>query len=204
MISFSKFISLKEALSLDDPLAQSILKIKNRDTKEIKFEFTLNNDKYEINIYITPTIFRINNQTQLGELNLMEIYLSINGKYNLTNQSGMQANTVYNMLLNAMKQSHDYFGENNIHGYEFSGANYKQDIMYDKLMEKFAPNLITWSTYGTYLKPETIQRLKDKNPDLIDKINEKIHRSTLDRQRSLQQRKEYKNQQRSLLRRQQL
>ena len=203
MISFHQFINLKEALSLDDPLAQSTLKIKNKNKKNIIFEFKLNEDYYKIDIYNEPEIINIEN-TQISTLNLMKIYLELNGSFRLTNQSGMKANIIYNMLLNAIKQAHDHFGENNVHGYEFSGANYKQDIMYDKLMEKFAPNLITWSTYGTYLKPETIQRLKDKNPDLIDKINEKIHRSTLDRQRSLQQRKEYKNQQRSLLRRQQL
>ena len=203
MISFHQFINLKEALSLDDPLAQSTLKIKYKNKKNIIFEFKLNEDYYKIDIYNEPEIINIEN-TQISTLNLMKIYLELNGSFRLTNQSGMKANIIYNMLLNAIKQAHDHFGENNVHGYEFSGANYKQDIMYDKLMEKFAPNLITWSTYGTYLKPETIQRLKDKNPDLIDKINEKIHRSTLDRQRSLQQRKEYKNQQRSLLRRQQL
>ena len=196
MISFSKFLNLKEALSLDDPLAQSILKIKNRDTKEIKFEFTLNNDKYEINIYITPTIFRINNQTQLGELNLMEIYLAINGKYNLTNQSGMQANTIYNMLLNAIKQAHDHFGENNIDGYEFSGVNSNQNVMYDRLMKRFAPNLITWSR-STFLKPETIQKLKDKNPDLIELINNQIHQETSQREMLIKQNKQNKSQQRS-------
>ena len=201
MISFHQFINLKEALSLDDPLAQSTLKIKNKNKKNIIFEFKLNEDYYKIDIYNEPEIINIEN-TQISTLNLMKIYLELNGSFRLTNQSGMKANIIYNMLLNAIKQAHDHFGENNVHGYEFSGANYKQDLMYDKLMEKFAPNLITWSTYGTYLKPETIQRLKDKNPDLIDKINEKIHRSTLDRQSSLQQRKEYKNQQRSLLRRQ--
>ena len=204
MISFNQFINLKEALSLDDPLAQSTLKIIDKSQFSINFEFTLNDNYYQIDISNKPRKIYLGYGETLDTVNLMEITLKVNNSYDLTNQSGMQANTVYNMLLNAMKQSHDYFGENNIHGYEFSGANYKQDIMYDKLMEKFAPNLITWSTYGTYLKPETIQRLKDKNPDLIDKINEKIHRSTLDRQRSLQQRKEYKNQQRSLLRRQQL
>ena len=201
MISFHQFINLKEALSLDDPLAQSTLKIKNKNKKNIIFEFNLNEDYYKIDIYNEPEIINIEN-TQISTLNLMKIYLELNGSFRLTNQSGMKANIIYNMLLNAIKQAHDHFGENNVHGYEFSGANYKQDLMYDKLMEKFAPNLITWSTYGTYLKPETIQKLKDDNPQIIDKINEKIHRSTLDRQRSLQQQKEYKNQQRSLLRRQ--
>ena len=201
MISFHQFINLKEALSLDDPLAQSTLKIKNKNKKNIIFEFKLNEDYYKIDIYNEPEIINIEN-TQISTLNLMKIYLELNNSFALTNQSGMKANIIYNMLLNAIKQAHDHFGENNVHGYEFSGANYKQDLMYDKLMEKFAPNLITWSTYGTYLKPETIQKLKDDNPQIIDKINEKIHRSTLDRQRSLQQQKEYKNQQRSLLRRQ--
>ena len=201
MISFNQFIKLKEALSLDDPLAQSTLKIKNKNKKNIIFEFKLNEDYYKIDIYNEPEIINIEN-TQISTLNLMKIYLELNGSFRLTNQSGMKANIIYNMLLNSIKQAHDHFGENNVHGYEFSGANYKQDLMYDKLMEKFAPNLITWSTYGTYLKPEIIQKLKDDNPQIIDKINEKIHRSTLDRQRSLQQQKEYKNQQRSLLRRQ--
>ena len=201
MISFHQFINLKEALSLDDPLAQSTLKITDKNKKNIIFEFKLNEDYYKIDIYNEPEIINIEN-TQIRTLNLMKIYLELNGSFRLTNQSGMKANIIYNMLLNAIKQAHDHFGENNVHGYEFSGANYKQDLMYDKLMEKFAPNLITWSTYGTYLKPETIQKLKDDNPQIIDKINEKIQRSTLDRQRSLQQRKEYKNQQRSLLRRQ--
>ena len=197
MISFSKFLNLKEALSLDDPLAQSILKIKNRDTKEIKFEFTLNNDKYEINIYITPTIFRINNQTQLGELNLMEIYLSINGKYNLTNQSGMQANTIYNMLLNAIKQAHDHFGENNIDGYEFSGVNSNQNVMYDRLMNRFAPNLVTWE-YNRFIKPEAVQKLKDQNPQMIDEINEKINIENVKKQINIQNTKAFKALQRKM------
>ena len=200
MISFHQFLlNLKEALSLDDPLAQSTLKIKNKNKKNIIFEFKLNEDYYKIDIYNEPEIINIEN-TQISTLNLMKIYLELNGSFRLTNQSGMKANIIYNMLLNSIKQAHDHFGENNVHGYEFSGANYKQDIMYDKLMEKFAPNLITWSTYGIYLKPETIQKLKDDNPQMIDKINEKINLSTLDRQRSLQRKKEDKNLQRSLRR----
>ena len=194
MISFHQFINLKEALSLDDPLAQSTLKIKNKNKKNIIFEFKLNEDYYKIDIYNEPEIINIEN-TQISTLNLMKIYLELNGSFRLTNQSGMKANIIYNMLLNAIKQAHDHFGENNVHGYEFSGENYKQDLMYDKLMKRFAPNLITWS-YGIYIKPEIIQKLKDDNPQMINKINEKIRLSTLDRQRSLQQRKEYKNQQR--------
>ena len=199
MISFSKFLNLKEALSLDDPLAQSTLKIKDKYPNIIKFESKLDNNIYEIIINTQPTTIEIDDedysQTELDTLNLMGITLKSNGLYSLTNQSGMKANIVYNMLLNAIKQAHNHFGENNVHGYEFSGSNYKQDLMYDKLMKRFAPNLITWS-YGIYLKPETIQKLKDDNPQMINKINEKIHFSTLDRQRLLQQRKEDKNQQR--------
>jgi hypothetical protein len=199
MISFQKFLTLKEALSLDDPLAQSTLKIKDKYPNIIKFESKLDNNIYEIIINTQPTTIEIDDedysQTELDTLNLMGITLKSNGLYSLTNQSGMKANIVYNMLLNAIKQAHNHFGENNVHGYEFSGSNYKQDIMYDKLMKRFAPNLITWS-YGIYLKPETIQKLKDDNPQMINKINEKINLSTLDRQRLLQQRKEDKNQQR--------
>jgi hypothetical protein len=199
VISFSKFLNLKEALSLDDPLAQSTLKIKDKYPNIIKFESKLDNNIYEIIINTQPTTIEIDDedysQTELDTLNLMGITLKSNGLYSLTNQSGMKANIVYNMLLNAIKQAHNHFGENNVHGYEFSGSNYKQDLMYDKLMKRFAPNLITWS-YGIYLKPETIQKLKDDNPQMINKINEKIHFSTLDRQRLLQQRKEDKNQQR--------
>jgi hypothetical protein len=105
---------------------------------------------------------------------------------------GMQANTVYNMLLNAIKQAHDHFGENNIDGYTFSGAQSEQDIMYDKLMKRFAPNLITWSR-SIFLKPETIQKLKDQNPDLIEDINNHIHQSTSEREMKIQQDKEYKS-----------
>ena len=199
MISFNQFIKLKEALSLDDPLAQSNLKVIARYSNIIKFESKLDNNIYEIIINTLPTTIEIEDedysQIELDTLNLMGITLKSNGSYSLTNEMGMQANKVYNMLLNAIKQAHDYFGENNVHGYEFSGANYKQDLMYDKLMKRFAPKLITWS-YGIYIKPEIIQKLKDDNPQMINKINEKIHLSTLDRQRSLQQRKEYKNQQR--------
>ena len=199
MISFHQFINLKEALSLDDPLAQSILKIKDKYPNIIKFESKLDNNIYEIIINTQPTTIEIDDedysQTELDTVNLMGITLKSNGLYSLTNQSGMKANIVYNMLLNAIKQAHNHFGENNVHGYEFSGSNYKQDLMYDKLMKRFAPNLITWS-YGIYLKPETIQKIKNDNPQMIDKINEKIHFSTLDRQRLLQQRKEDKNQQR--------
>ena len=196
MISFNQFIKLKEALSLNDPLAQSILKIRDKTSQNIMFEFNLDNEKYDIDIYITPKIFRINNQT-LGELNLMEITLKVNNSYTLTNQSGMKANTVYNMLLNAIKQAHDHFGENNIYGYRFSGAQSNQDIMYDKLMKKFAPNLITWFTSGIYLKPESVQKLKDQNPDLIDQINNQIYQATSQRERNIQQAKENKNLQRS-------
>jgi hypothetical protein len=104
----------------------------------------------------------------------------------------MQANTVYNMLLNAMKQAHDHFGENNIDGYKFSGVEPAQDQMYYKLMKRFAPNLISWS-HGIYLKPETIQKIKDQNPDLIEDINNHIHQSTSEREMNIQQNKEYKS-----------
>ena len=100
------------------------------------------------------------------------------------------------MLLNAIKQAHDHFGENNIDGYTFSGSHYNQDIIYDRLMKRFAPNLITWSP-SIYLKPETIQRLKDKNPDKINQINNQIHQETSEREKNIQQAKEYKSQQRS-------
>jgi mevalonate kinase len=104
------------------------------------------------------------------------------------------------MLLNAIKQAHDHFGENNIYGYRFSGAQSNQDIMYDKLMKKFAPNLITWFTSGIYLKPESVQKLKDQNPDLIEEINNQIHQATSKREMSIKQSKKNKNLQRSLRR----
>jgi DNA polymerase III delta prime subunit len=114
---------------------------------------------------------------------------------------GMQANTVYNMLLNAIKQAHDNFGENNIDGYKFSGAQSNQNVMYDRLMKRFAPNLITWSR-SIFLKPETVQKLKDKNPDLINQINDHIHQSTSEREMKIQQNKQDKNLQRSRRRKQ--
>jgi hypothetical protein len=190
MISFNQFISLKEALSLDDSLAQSTLKIKDKHSNLIVFEFKLDEDYYKIDIFNAPEIINIED-TQISTLNLMKIYLELNGSYSLTNQSGMQANIVYNMLLNAIKQAHDHFGENNIDGYKFVGAQSQQDIMYDRLMKRFAPNLITWS-YGIHLKPETIQKIKDKNPDLIEEINNQIHQATSQREMSIKQDKEYK------------
>jgi hypothetical protein len=199
MISFNQFISLKEALSLDDPLAQSILKIIDKSPTFITFEFTLDNDEYQINIENIHQPIYLQNQTQLNELKLMGIYLEVNGSYKLTNKMGMQANIIYNMLLNAIKQAHDHFGENNIDGYKFSGVNPNQNVMYDRLMKRFAPNLITWSR-STFLKPETIQKLKDKNPDLIELINNQIHQETSQREMLIQQNKQNKSQQRSLRR----
>ena len=196
MISFNQFISLKEALSLDDPLAQSILKIIDKSPTFITFEFTLDNDEYQINIENIHQPIYLQNQTQLNELKLMGIYLEVNGSYKLTNKMGMQANIIYNMLLNAIKQAHDHFGENNIDGYKFSGVNPNQNVMYDRLMKRFAPNLITWSR-STFLKPETIQKLKDKNPDLIELINNQIHQETSQREMLIQQNKQNKSQQRS-------
>ena len=115
---------------------------------------------------------------------------------------GMQANIIYNMLLNAIKQAHDHFGENNIQGYKFVGAQSNQEIMYDRLMKRFAPNLITWSIDdGIYLKPEIIQKIKDQNPDKINQINDHIHQETSQREMQIQQDKQNKAQQR-LLRRQ--
>ena len=59
-------------------------------------------------------------------------------------------------------------------------------------MKRFSPNLITWSG-GVYLKPETIQKLKDQNPNIIDKIDDQIHQETSQRERNIQQAKENKN-----------
>jgi hypothetical protein len=196
MISFHQF-RLKEALSLTDPLAQSTLKIIDKSHIRINFEFTLNNNNYKITTARIPRTIYLQNQTELDRVNLMTVLLKVNDSFELINQLGMQANTVYNMLLNAMKQANDHFGENNIEGYTFSGAQSEQDIMYDKLMKRFAPNLIIWS-HSTFLKPETIQRIKDKNPDLINQINEKIHQETSQREMLIQQNKQNKSQQRSL------
>jgi hypothetical protein len=189
MISFHQF-RLKEALSLTDPLAQSILKIIDKSQLHIALKFTIDNNKYKILIELKPQI--IYKKRILNELNLITITLTANDSYRLTNEMGMQANTVYNMLLNAIKQANDHFGENNIDGYTFSGAQSEQDIMYDKLMKRFAPNLITWSR-SIFLKPEAVQKLKDKNPDLIEDINNHIHQSTSEREMNIQQNKEYKS-----------
>ena len=54
MISFNQFIKLKEALSLDDPLAQSTLKIKNKYSNLIIFEFKLDEDYYIVKISNAP------------------------------------------------------------------------------------------------------------------------------------------------------
>jgi hypothetical protein len=196
MISFNQF-RLKEALSLTDPLAQSTLKIIDKSHIRINFEFTLNNNNYKITTARIPRTIYLQNQTELDRVNLMTVLLKVNDSFELINQLGMQANTVYNMLLNAMKQANDHFGENIINGYTFSGVEPAQDLMYDKLMKRFAPNLITWS-HSTFLKPETIQRIKDKNPDLINQINEKIHQETSEKKISIQQTKENKARERSL------
>jgi hypothetical protein len=214
MISFNQFINLKEALSLDDPLAQSTLKIKNKKSDAITFEFTLDNnfflnkDNYQIDIFNALTPIRMETpisikKTTLDSFKLMYINLTVNGSYSLTNQMGMKANTVYNMLLNAIKQAHDHFGEANIDGYYFSGANNNQDLMYERLMKRFAPNLITWNHFdGTYLKPEAVQKLKDQNPNLIDQINDNIHKETSQREMQIQQSQQNKKLQRSLRRQQ--
>jgi hypothetical protein len=199
MISFNQFINLKEALSLTDPLAQSTLKIKNKYSNLITFEFNLDEDYYIVKISNAPEeIYLPQDGKTLDQLNLMEINLKVNNSYALTNKMGMQANIVYNMLLNAIKQAHDHFGENNIDGYKFEGAQSDQDIMYERLMKRFAPNLITWDDFfGKFLKPESIQKLKDKNPDKINQINNQIHQATSEREISIQQAKEYKSRQRS-------
>jgi hypothetical protein len=206
MISFHQFINLKEALSLDDPLAQSTLKIKDKNNTTISFEFTLDNNNYKIIIYSTPKIISIQYEQReiiLDRFKLMYISLKANQSHSLTNQSGMQANTVYNMLLNAIKQSNDHFGENNINGYTFSGVETAQDLMYDRLMKRFAPNLITWSIDdGIYLKPEAVQKLKDQNPDLIEEINDHIHQETSEREMQIQQDKQNKARERSRRRQQ--
>ena len=195
MISFHQF-RLKEALSLDDPLAQSTLKIRDKTSSYFSFEFTINDNYYTIRISNTLEEIYLQDVKTLDELNLMSITLTVNGSYDLTNEMGMKANIIYNMLLNAIKQAHDHFGENNIHGYRFAGSHSNQDIMYDKLMKRFAPNLISWS-YGTFLKPEAIQKLKDKNPNLIEEINNQIHQANSRRERNIQRKKEDKNLQRS-------
>ena len=75
--------------------------------------------------------------------------------------------------------------------------------MYDRLMKRFAPNLITWDDFfGIYLKPEIIQKLKDKNPDKINQINNQIHQATSEREIQIQQAKEYKARKRSRRRQQ--
>jgi hypothetical protein len=194
MISFQKFLNLKEALSLDDPLAQSILQITDKYPETINFEFKIDNDEYQITFYKVRLQIEVENYQTLDTVNLMEISLKVNGSFKLTNKMGMQANTVYNMLLNATKQANDHFGKNNIHGYTFVGAQSQQNIMYDRLMKRFAPNLITWDyLIGIYLKPETIQKLKDKNPDKINQINNHINKATSQKEISIQKAKEYKN-----------
>jgi hypothetical protein len=194
MISFQKFLALKEALSLDDPLAQSILQITDKYPETINFEFKIDNDEYQITLYKVRLQIEVENYQTLDTVNLMEISLKVNGSFKLTNKMGMQANTIYNMLLNAIKQAHDHFGEANIDGYTFVGAQSQQNIMYDRLMKRFAPNLITWDyLIGIYLKPETIQKLKDKNPDKINQINNHINKATSQKEISIQKAKEYKN-----------
>jgi len=210
MITFTQFIKLKEALSLDDPLAQSILKVELKRPHAIYFRFTFDENNYLISIYNFPTDIEIatkpitiQNQQQkilLDVFNLMSINLKSDQKgYLLTNKMGMKANTIYNMLLNAIKQAHDHFGENNIIGYKFSGAQSEQDIMYDRLMKRFSPNLITWSSEnGIYLKPEAVQKLKDQNPHMIKEINDQIHQATSQKELEIQQAKQFKLQNRSL------
>ena len=201
MISFNQFLNLKEALSLADPLAQSTVKITEKNSQKIIFEFTLDENNYQIKIYLMQKPITIQNQQQeivLDVFNLMYITLQVNRRYLLTNKMGMKANTVYNMLLNAMKQANDHFGENNVHGYLFSGAETSQDLMYDRLMKRFAPNLITWSTEdGIYLKPEAVQKLKDQNPHMIDEINNHIHQETSQKELSIQKAIEIKVKQRN-------
>ena len=202
MISFNQFISLKEALSLDDPLAQSILKIKYKNPTAIIFEFNLDNDNYQINIYKNPKPISIESEQHevvLDIFKLMYISLTVNNSYLLTNKMGMQANIIYSMVLNAIKQAHDNFGE--IDGYEFSGAQSQQNIMYERLMKRFAPNIIIWDHYkGIHLKPESVQKLKDENPHMIEEINEKIDQETSEREIQIQQSKENKARKRSLRR----
>jgi len=205
MITFTQFIKLKEALSLDDPLAQSTLIIRDKYPEEISFEFNMDNDEYEIIVYKIkyPLILKIEveNDQILGTVNLMEIYLKVNRSFSLTNKMGMKANIIYNMLLNAIKQAHDHFGANNIHGFTFLGTNSQQNLMYDKLMKRFAPNLITWDfTIGIYLKPEAIQKIKDKNPDFIEQINNQIHQATSQKEMLIQQAKKNKAQNRLSMR----
>ena len=197
MISFNQFIKLKEALSLDDPLAQSTLKIKDKSSGIITFESKLDNDYYKITIYNTLERIYLDEtrMVTLGQLNIMGIYLELNNSYRLTNKMGMQANIIYNMLLNAIKQAHDHFGENNVHGYDFSGVEPEQNIMYDRLMKKFAPNLITWS-HSKFLKPESIQKLKDQNPNIIDKIDDHINQETSERLQYIKDAKQIKNRRR--------
>ncbi len=195
MISFHQFINLKEALSLDDPLAQSTLKIKNKYSNLIIFEFKLDEDYYIVKISNAPEEIYLQDGKTLDELNIKVILLKVNNSFQLTNKLGMQANIVYNMLLNAIKQAHDHFGENNIYGYIFGGMNSNQNIMYYRLMKRFAPNLITWSG-GVYLKPETIQKLKDQNPNIIDKIDDHINQETSERLQYIKDAKQIKNRRR--------
>ena len=194
MISFHQFINLKEALSLNDPLAQSTLKIRDKTSRYITFEFKLDDNYYQIDISNKPQEIYLQYGKTLDELNLMNIYLKVNNSYDLTNQMGMKANIIYNMLLNAIKQANDHFG-NNTYGYTFLGSHPNQDIMYDKLMKRFAPNLITWS-HSIYLKPEAIQKLKDQNPNWIELIDNQIHQETSQRKRNIQQKKEDKKERR--------
>ena len=196
MITFNQFLNLKEALSLNDPLANSILKITDKYSEEISFEFQIDNDEYEIRILKIKYPLTENDKI-LGKVNLMEINLKVNESYRLTNKMGMKANIVYNMVLNAIKQAHDHFGENNIDGYTFRGTT-QQNVMYDALMKRFAPNLITWDVQiGIYLKPKTVQKIKEKNPDYIEKINNHIHQETSQKEMEIQQAKQIKNQLRS-------
>ena len=85
MISFHQFIDIKEALSLDDPLAQSTLKTITKAIDVIVFGFNFDNDEYQISVYktnqaISFRVFRVENKYQIPYfLNLMEINLKVNG-----------------------------------------------------------------------------------------------------------------------------
>lgn len=181
MINFTQYLQLiKESISLHDPEAHAALTVTQKVTGDMisfmEFKFEFENKPYVIDIYKQKNELKLP-ENELFPIQTMSIFLKINRTYLPINQLGMKAIKVYNILLAAIKQAHDYFDPNSIQAYNTSGTVFSQDVMYHKIIERISPNLILWEK-GLYLKPETIELMKQHFPEYKDFIDEKIKTTT--------------------------
>lgn len=181
MINFTQYLQfVKESISLHDIEAQAALtvtqKVKGDMISSMEFEFEFENKYYKIGIFLMKDELELP-ENKIFPIKTMSIFFKADREYLPINQLGMKAIKVYNILLAAIIQAHEYFDPNSIQAYNTSGTVFSQDVMYHKIIERIYPNLLLWKR-GLYIKPETAELIKQHFPEYKDFIDEKIKTAT--------------------------